>query len=213
MRSTHIDELPALEQDDGSIWRPIRRTLELTGVAINAYTAAEPGDDVIEPHDERSENASGHEELYLVVSGRATFVVDGEEADAPAGTLIAVDVGEMREATAAEAGTTVLVFGGAPGSAFPPPAFEYWEAAAPSYLEGDYEGGIVVLSEGLEHHPRSPGLNYQLACYNALAGRGDEAVEHLRIALDGADDRIASWAAEDEDLDSIRDRDDFPRLS
>ena len=182
-------------------------------MAINAYTGAEPGDDVIEPHDERSENASGHEELYLVVSGRATFVVDGEEADAPAGTLIAVDVGEMREATAAEAGTTILVFGGEPGSAFPPPAFEYWEAAAPSYLEGDYEGGIVILSEGLEHHPRSPGLNYQLACYNALAGRGDEAVEHLRIALDGADDRIASWAAEDEDLDSIRERDDFPRLS
>ena len=64
----------------------------------------------------------------------------------------------------------------------------------------------------LEHHPRSPVLNYQLACYNALAGRGDEAIEHLRIALDGEDDRIASWAADDEDLDSVRDRDDFPRL-
>lgn len=212
MRAIHVDELPALEQDDGSVWRPIRRTLELNGVAANAYTGIEAGDDIIEPHDERSENASGHEELYLVASGRARFVVDGEEADAPAGTLVAVAVGEMREATAAEPATTILVFGGAPGSAHPPPPFEYWEAASPSYLEGDYEGGILILSEGLEHHPRSPGLNYQLACYNALAGRGHEAVEHLRIALAGEDDRIASWAADDEDLDSVRDRDDFPRL-
>jgi len=34
---------------------------------------------VIEDHDERSAGAAGHEELYLVVQGAATFTVDGEE--------------------------------------------------------------------------------------------------------------------------------------
>lgn len=210
IRAIHLDELPRLEQSAGAVWRPIRRALELTGVAVNAYTGVEAGDEVIELHDELSPNAGGHEELYFVAAGRATFEVAGAVTDAPAGTLIAVDVGVEREAFAAEPETTVLVFGGKPGTAFPPAPFEYWYAAEPSYVAGDYEGGIIVLSEGLEHHPRSPGLNYQLACYNALAGRGDEAVEHLRIALDGPDERIAGWADDDEDLDSIRGRDDFP---
>lgn len=212
VRAIHIDDLPELEQGEGAVWRPIRRTLELTGVAANAYTGVNEGDEVIEPHDELSPSAGRHEELYFVAAGRATFVIDGIETDAPAGTLLAVDVGQQREATAAEPATTVLVLGGKPGSAFPPAPFEYWYAAEPSYIDGDYEGGIIVLSEGLEHHPRSPGLHYQLACYNALAGRGDEAVEHLRVALDGPDERVAGWAADDEDLDSIRSRDDFPAL-
>lgn len=209
---TDLEGLSRLQQVEGAIWRPIRRTLELTGIATNAYTGENVSDEVIEPHDERSPNAAGHEELYFVATGRATFLIDGEETDAPAGTMIAVDVGEKREAIAAQPDTTVIVVGGNPGSAVPPAPFEYWYAAEPSYLDGDYEGGIVILSEGLEHHPRSPGLNYQLACYNALAGRGDEAVAHLRVALDGPDDRIADWATDDEDLDSIRGHDGFPKL-
>ena len=210
VRAIHIDDLPEMEQGEGTLWRPIRRTLELTGVSANAYTGVEVGDEVIEHHDELSPSAGAHEELYLVTSGRATFMVDGAEVDAPVGTLIAIDVGQVREATAAEPNTTVLVFGGKPGTAYPPAPFEYWYAAQPSYLEGDFEGGIVILSEGLDHHPDSPGLRYQLACYNALAGRGDDAIEHLKVAIGGPDPRVKDWAAEDEDLDSIREREDWP---
>lgn len=211
VRAIHIDDLPQMEQGEGTLWRPIRRALELTGVSANAYTGVGVGDEVIEHHDELSPSAGAHEELYLVTSGRATFVVDGAEVDAPVGTLIAIDVGQTREATAAEPDTTVLVVGGKPGSAYPPAPFEYWYAAEPSYLAGDYEGGIVVLSEGLEHHPKSPGLNYQLACHNALAGRGDDAIEHLRVAIENSTDgKVSDWAAEDDDLDSIRDHGDWP---
>lgn len=209
-RVVHLDDLPRLDRSEGAIWRPIRRTLELTGVAANAYTGASAGDEVIEPHDELSPNAAAHEELYLVTSGRASFEVDGERIDAPAGTMLAIAVGVPRAASAAEPETTVVVFGGEPGSAFPPAPFEYWYAAEPHYVAGEYERGIEVLSEGLEHHPRSPGLNYQLACYNALAGRAEAAVGRLRIALDGPDERVAGWAATDPDLESIRDRGDFP---
>jgi len=209
-RAIHINELPALEQTAGAVWRPIRRALDLTGVAVNAYTGVEVGDEVIELHDELSPSAAGHEELYFVASGRATFELDGEPLDAPAGTLIAVDVGADREAIAAEPQTTILVFGGEPGSALPPPPYEYLYAAEPSYISEDWEGGIIVLSEGLDHHPMSPGLNYHLACFNALAGRGDEAIERLKVALEHSEGQAASWAVDDEDLASIRDRPDFP---
>ena len=49
---------------------------------INAYTATEAGQDVVEEH---NEERLGHEELYVVVAGRATFVLDGEEMEVPAG--------------------------------------------------------------------------------------------------------------------------------
>ena len=38
--------------------------------------------------EEHTEERLGHEEVYVVVAGRATFVLDGEEIDAPAGSLV-----------------------------------------------------------------------------------------------------------------------------
>ena len=211
-RHVRLDDLPALPQSSGAVWRPIRRAMGLTGIRANAYTGAEVGDEVIEPHDETSQAAAGHEELYVVLSGSARFTVGGESFDAPTGTLVRADVGEHREATALEPETTIVVFSGEPGSALPPAAFEYWYAAEPHYISGDYDTGITILDEGLEYHSDSPGLNYQLACYHALAGRSREAIKHLKIALEGTDGRVVEWAREDEDLDSIRADPDFPKL-
>ena len=57
----------------------------------------------------------GHEELYFVLSGRATFTVDGERVDAPAGSLVFVkDPAMRRGAVADEAGTKILAIGGRP---------------------------------------------------------------------------------------------------
>lgn len=212
VRVVHVDDLPTLRMGSGSLFRPVRRKLALTGVSAHAYTGIEVGDEVIEPHDELSPSAGGHEELYVVMTGRAAFLVADEEIDAPAGTMLRVDIGQLREAKAAEPATTVLVVGGEPGAALPPSPFEYWYAAEPDYVAGNYERGIEILTEGLHDHPLSSGLNYQLACYNALAGRSDEAIRHLKVALAGDDDRIAGWAAGDGDLDAIRDREDFPNL-
>lgn len=212
VRVVHLDDVAEIGDpaDQGALWRPIRRTLGLTGVGANAYTARRAGEELIESHDELSPGAGGHEELYVVISGRATFVVDGREIDAPAGTLLAIDVGVRRQAMAAEGETTVLVLGGKPGAAAPPSPFEYWYAAEPAYRSGDYEAAIETARPGLAHHPTNPGLNYNLACYAALAGRGDEAVGYLRVALQSGDERVPKWAADDADLDSIRGRDDFP---
>ncbi|HEX6460972.1 MAG TPA: tetratricopeptide repeat protein [Thermoleophilaceae bacterium] len=193
----------------GVNWLPLRRALGATGFGVAAF-AADAGELVVEPHDETSSGAGGHEELYFVISGRARFVLGDEEVDAGPGTLVLVPVGVHREARAEEPNTTVLAVGGVPGAALPPSPFEYWFLAQPAYDGGDYERAIEIASEGLADYPEHPALRYQLACYCSLAGRGDEAIEHLRVALAGADPRVREWAKDDSDLDPIRGRADYP---
>jgi tetratricopeptide (TPR) repeat protein len=200
----HIDYLDRIEAGGAGWWRPIRRALGITGVAVNAYTADAPGDELIERHDETTFGAGGHEELYVVISGRAAFIVDEEEVDAPAGTLLLVPPGVTRAATAAEPDTTVLIVGGKPGAALPVSPYEHWYAAEPHYRAGDYGKAIEVASQGLEDHPQNPSLRYQLACYEALNGNREAAIRHLQIAY-ANNPATREWAAGDEDLDSIRD--------
>jgi tetratricopeptide (TPR) repeat protein len=201
-RITDLDRLDRVAMGT-MLWRPIRRTLGVTGFGINAYTAVNAGDELIEPHDETSAGAGGHEELYVVVSGHAAFEIDGEEVDAPVGSMLLVAVGTHRAAKAAEAETTVLVIGGVPGTALPVSPFEHWYAAESAYQRGDYEEAIAIASEGLGDWPDHPSLHYQLACYNALAGHEEKALEHFRRAREG-NPEVLEWAADDEDLDSIR---------
>jgi tetratricopeptide (TPR) repeat protein len=191
-------------------WLPLRQALGATAFGVNGYAAAEAGDELIEPHDETSSGAAGHEELYVVMSGRARFVVGDDEIDAPAGTLTLVPVGVHRSAVAEEPDTVVLVIGGQPGAAMPASAFEYWYSAQPAYDAGDYSRAVEIASEGLGDWPDHPLLHYQLACYCSLAGRLDEAIEHLRVAFAG-DPRTREWAATDSDLDAVRDRPDYPK--
>ena len=126
-----IDEVEKIRVGELT-WLPLRRELGSTAFGVNAYAAAEPGDELIEPHDETTSGAAGHEELYIVTSGRARFVKGDEKIDAPAGTLVLVPVGVKRSAVAAEPGTVVVVIGGPAGAAGPRSAFEYWYAAQPA---------------------------------------------------------------------------------
>jgi Cupin domain len=205
---TTVDDLDRIPVA-GTLWRPIRRALGMTGVAVNAYTGARAGDEVIEPHDETSPGAGAHEELYVVVSGEAAFEIDGERVDAPAGTMILIDVGTKRAASATADETTVLVIGAAPGAALPVSPFEHWYAAEPAYLAGDYERAYEIAAAGLADYPEHPTLNYQLACYRALAGDADGALGHIRVAAE-ANPEVLEWAAGDDDLASIRDLADYP---
>jgi tetratricopeptide (TPR) repeat protein len=198
----HIDALERARLAEAGWWRPVRRTLGLTAVGANAYTADVPGAPLIEPHDELSPGAGGHEELYVVLTGAATFTIADDAIEAPAGTLLRVDVGVRRSAVASAASTTVLVVGGRPQSAMPPSPFEYWYAAQPAYDAGDYERAIAIASEGLADYAEHGALNYQLACFHALAGDTDEAARHLRIAFE-ADPRTRAWAEDDRDLDGV----------
>jgi hypothetical protein len=200
-----LDEVERVRATEGPAWwRPLRRVLGVTAFGINAYTADRECEELIERHDETSAGAGGHEEVYVVLSGRAAFEVDGEAVDAPAGTVLRVDRGAPRAAVAAAPDTTVLVIGGVPGAALPVSPYEHWYAAQPAYLAGDYARAVEIASAGLADWPDHPLLHYQLACFHALGGDREAATGHLRRAFDG-DPRTRAWAAEDDDLVSVRD--------
>ena len=96
------------------------------------------------------------------------------------------------------------MIGGKPGAAGPPSPFEYWYLAEPAYRAGEYDRAYAIASEGLEHHADNGPLHYQLGCYRALAGRREEALEHLRRALELSPEKVRRWAADDSDIDSVR---------
>ena len=186
----------------------MRRTLGIEAFGINAYTAS-AGELVVEEHDETGAGAGHHEELYVVVTGRATFTVDGEEIDAPVGTCVFLDKPEERRgARAMEDGTTVLAIGGARGEAFKVSPWEFAFAGMPAYEAERYDEAKALLLEGLEVHPGNASLLYNLACMEALSGDKDAALEHLAEAV--SNPRFRGFAETDTDLDSLR---DDPRFS
>ena len=85
---TTLEELATPPIPGQARWHTIRRTLGVSSFGVNAWTATEDGGQIIGEHEEASGQA--HEELYIVLTGRATFTVDGDEVDGPAGTLVHV---------------------------------------------------------------------------------------------------------------------------
>src|SRR5437588_6521176 len=111
----HLDEID--EIDDGrEPWRPVRHHFGITSFGVNAWTAREAGARIINEHDESDPDSN--EELYLVLRGRASFEVDGEKLDAPAGTFVFVRPGVKRTAFAEEPDTTIIAVGSVPGRAY-----------------------------------------------------------------------------------------------
>jgi hypothetical protein len=114
-----IDDVPEpdLQKEPGDAdWHAIRIHFGINSFGVNAYNQPEAGGSLVGEH---SESDTRHEELYYVAHGHATFAVDGEEIDAPEGTLVYIrDPGSTRSAVAHVAGTTVLCLGGTPGEAF-----------------------------------------------------------------------------------------------
>jgi cupin domain len=121
VHTVRLEDIPTVGSGEPGepVWRPVRHHLGVHAFGINAWVAREAGDEVIEDHVEAKDSPSRHEELYFVVSGRATFTVDGEEVDAGAGTIVFVpDPESRRQAVAVEPGTTILALGGPPGEAY-----------------------------------------------------------------------------------------------
>ena len=204
----HLDQLEAIPGPGSLSWRPVRLTLGIRAFGCNAYTAADAGQDVVEPHTEDPKLA--HQELYFVAVGRARFTIDGESYDAPTGTYVFVpDPTSHRHAVAVEPGTTVLSFGGPP--TFQPSAWE-WAFRAGPLVYSDPARAREILGEGLEVHPESGSLYYNLACLEAVQGNREAALAALRRALELRPE-VAEWAREDEDLASLRDDPEFPSLA
>jgi mannose-6-phosphate isomerase-like protein (cupin superfamily) len=190
-----LDDIEAIPGPGTLTWRPVRAHLGIRAFGTNAYTAQNAGEDVVEPHTENPQ--LNHEELYFVARGRATFTLDGEEVDAPAGTYVFVpDTSVHRHAVAAEPGTTVLSFGGPP--TFTPSAWE-WAFRAGPLVDRDPARARAVVEEGLAAHPEAAGLRLWRAKLEARDGRADAALAEMRAAL-RARPELEGPAREDEDL-------------
>lgn len=190
-----IDDLARIPVAEGLEWRPIARRFGIRAFGVNAYTSERVGGWVVEEHTE----GTGHEELYIVVAGRARFTLDGEDVDAPAGTLVFLpDANVKRVAIAEEQGTIMLAVGGWPDRAFEPSAWEWFFEA---YAQPPEEG-IRTIEDGLREKGEDPALLYHLACLEARVGRLDDAGVHLARAVE-LDPALAERAKGDEDLKDV----------
>jgi tetratricopeptide (TPR) repeat protein len=199
-----VDEL---RRKDG--WSPIRLRLGVEAFGVNAWTAAEAGADVIPEH---GEEPSGHQELYVVTAGHATFTVEGNEIDAPAGTIVFVrDAAAKRGAKAKDPNTTVLAVGGKPGHAYKPRAWETNGDVFALLDAGKPAEAKRILVDALDRYEDNGSILYNLACAEAQLGEKDEALEHLKAALEERPD-LAAAAPEDHDLEPLRDDSRFAEI-
>jgi len=203
----HIDELEELPINKGEfVWRPVRRRFGITAFGTNAYTA-NAGQRVIEEHSE----TGGHQELYVVLRGRATFTLDGEEVDAPAGTLVFARPGTKRGAVAAEDGTAVLAVGAKPGVVFEPSPWEDIFAAFSYAEKGETDTAREMINRAVEQRPDEWQGHYNAACFEIRYGGDNErGIAQLQRAYELEPEQVAEIAAKDSDFDPVR---DDPRVS
>jgi mannose-6-phosphate isomerase-like protein (cupin superfamily) len=208
-RVRRIDEIPAIPTGDVG-YRLVRRELGIEAFGVNAFTA-DAGVQLIEEHDEAGTSAGHHQELYVIVAGRALFTIDGTDYDAPAGTLVFVpDPRSHRAATATADGTVALVIGGAPGQPYTVSPWESSAAATGLAQAGDPDAAADLMVAAAVEHPKNPAVLYNAACFTALAGRREDALRYIQAAAAIDPANVTKWASGDPDLDPIRDDPNFP---
>jgi hypothetical protein len=135
VRLADVDTLDQVDPGNPDItdcaFHLVRRHFDVQAFGVNAATG-NAGDEMIEEHheaDDEENQTNGHQELFAVMTGHAVFTVDGEEIDAPAGTIVFVrDPALLRAARATADDTTILMVGGPAGVAY---TISRWEASLP----------------------------------------------------------------------------------
>ena len=181
---------------------PVREHFGIRAFGVNAFTPGENGA-LVGEHDE---SGSGQEELYIVMDGSATFEIDGETIEAPAGTLVFVGPESRRKATG---DGTVLAIGATPGEAYQAvdwgEAWSFHSDSMRAYGEQRYGDAVEAVRAGLEQSPDHPGLHYNYACFATLAGdTSDETFDHLRRSVE-LFPRFREQARTDGDFAAVRD--------
>jgi tetratricopeptide (TPR) repeat protein len=201
---TSVDDIPRQRGAEGSDWLRLRKAFDVRAFGVNVYGAA-AGKRVIEEHDELGTAAGRHQELYVVLRGRARFELDGDVHEAETGTAVFVrDPAVRRGAHAQEDGTLVLVVGGTPGQAYEVSVWEQAADAYPHWENGDYAKAVEILRDVVAKYPDKGLILYNLACAETLNGEHDAAFEHLARAT-ALEERWRKAAREDPDFDPVRD--------
>ena len=196
----HLDELEELPVNNGEfVWRPVRRRFGITAFGTNAYTGR-AGQRVIEEHTERD----NHQEMYVVLRGRATFTLGDDEVDAPTGTIVFVRPNTRRGAIAAEDDTAVLAVGAKPGVVFEPSPWEDVFVANSYAEQGDLERARTIFAELFEKNPDAWQGYFNAACLEARLGDRERSFEYLERAIELEPEQARKYAQTDSDFDSIR---------
>ena len=156
---TRFDAIDEIE-GDGTPYRPVRQHFGIASFGVTSFTGRKSGDRIINEHSEEDDQ----EELYLVLQGHAAFELDGARVDAPAGTFVFAEPGVKRTAFAEEEGTTIIVVGGKPGTAYEVLGFEAWAPFQPLYEAGNYAEAAERSRETIEAQPEAVGAFFCLAC-------------------------------------------------
>lgn len=206
-----VVDIEGIETVGGTLWHMLRSQLKVDAFGVNAWTSTKAGQSLIGEHDEISDGAGEHEELYVVLSGSATFTLDGVTKNVPAGSLVFVkDPKVKRSAIADSEGTTVLVIGAKAGEPF---EVSQWESSAEAlryWPSQQWDEAIRLLKLKIEQTPNNAGMVYNLACAEARSGRTEDAFVSLARALE-LRPKLVTSAQHDPDLEPIRDDPRFPR--
>jgi tetratricopeptide (TPR) repeat protein len=194
------------EQEDPQERTYVQLRRELDIGAFGVFTVrADAGKALVSERTATGYAADRHEELFVVTEGSATFTVEGQELDAPRGTAIFVrDVEAKRAAVAGQDGATILVVGGRREEAWRPTPGEAMQPFFEPYEAKDYESALRIAEQVLAEYPGNGFAHFNVACAQSLLGRKEEALKHLRAALEAAPALLEN-ARTDEDLATIRD--------
>jgi tetratricopeptide (TPR) repeat protein len=199
------------EGDGDRVFIRLRRTLDIGAFGASASYQAKAGEEVVGEHDELGPGADGHEELYVVVQGSATFTLDGEEIEAPQGTVVFVQPGTTRKAVATSDETIVLSVGGRRGEAYRlPPGAELYDFFE-HYKREDWESALAACHVALEKHPGNALILFNIACMQSMLGRGDEALATLAESVEKWP-KFKENAQADDDFASLREDARFTEL-
>jgi len=113
-KSAKIQDIPPIKDSWAKGWHSVRHYFGITGFGVNAATK-DKGESITPTHNEKE---SGHQELFVVLEGRAEFKIGKDKATLVSGEAVAIEPEVDRSATALETPTTVLIIGSAPGKAY-----------------------------------------------------------------------------------------------
>ncbi len=120
-KAEDINKIPPTKDTFMAGWKSIRNYLGIEAFGINGVVVNK-GDWVTKEHNEMGDKPQ--QEFFYIAEGRATFILDGEEFDAPKGTCLVVEPEVVRSAVAAESSTTVLIVGAPVGYAYEAPGWD-----------------------------------------------------------------------------------------
>jgi quercetin dioxygenase-like cupin family protein len=121
-----VKKLEDFEAIFGGGFRRVRAGLGVSSFGL-AVLDIPPG---FEHYPEHDHTHDGQEEVYVVLEGRATLHVGGEEHELVPGVFARVGADEKRKIVTGDEGARMLALGAVPGGVYEPPEFS--EEGAPT---------------------------------------------------------------------------------